>query len=152
MLSFKMTTGFPISMKSIVQNRIDELAVCKCCVEGTGHNLNKPVKWEPWVETTPHFTQNPACKCSCRHEARVLCRMHPDCKTEHALVPEMQCYGHEMLRKLNDERRVKEQLIVKRQRSDDGITKVQTWSAADYSIKGGGLGRCTHVGQCSCGY
>jgi len=40
---------------------------------------------------------------------------------------------------------------VKRQRSDDQVTKVQTLSAADYSMKGGGVCGCTHVGQCSCG-
>lgn len=87
---------YDLDMLDAVQRKLDELSACQCCDEGKGHTVNKPTRWEPWVELPVHGTQNPACKCCCRHEARILCRMHPDCKTLHAQEPAMQRKGEQL--------------------------------------------------------
>jgi len=84
-------------MIDVVQRKLDQLAACQCCADGFGHRVNKPTKWAAWVELPFNGTQNPTCKCKCRHDARILCRMHPDCKTWQAEEPAMQCRGAELL-------------------------------------------------------
>ena len=65
------------------QQRLNELADCSCCAVHS--NINKPTRWGPWQETSfpgPREWSMKAptpntCLCSCRHEARFLCRQHP---------------------------------------------------------------------------
>ena len=63
--------------ESEVQKKLDEKVACRCCER---HQIDKPTKFVPWVELTFHETQDTACGCSCRHEARILCRGHRDCQ------------------------------------------------------------------------
>ena len=85
-----------LDMRSAVECKLAEFASCQCC--GT-HQRNKPTKWRPWVELPFHGNQEEkACKCSCRQEARVICMMHPDCKTFRSQVPSIRCYGERLCR------------------------------------------------------
>ena len=57
----------------ILQERLNILAKCDCCV---GHNINKPRKFIDWWITIfdDHFNDNECnCECDCRHLARRLC-------------------------------------------------------------------------------
>ena len=56
--------------------RLRVLSGCACCAD---HNKLKPDEYIPWVET-PEMSGDVAkpCECSCRHEARELCRRHPN--------------------------------------------------------------------------
>lgn len=67
------------------QEKLDILAKCYCCNK---HSIHKPSIYKPWFEiprnkkssTNSNTGANgvPICKCSCRHEARFICRNHPD--------------------------------------------------------------------------
>ena len=69
-------------------------AECDCCDK---HKCGRPYFWKAWKETTPHFTQDPDCKCPCRHNARMLCRMHPDTIEQWVDVPAMMAKGRELI-------------------------------------------------------
>jgi len=53
------------------------LNLCKCCKR---HQINKPKKFEKWIETEMNLkewdsiTMGCMCKCTCRHHARFICR------------------------------------------------------------------------------
>ena len=68
-------------------------AECDCCDK---HKCGRPYFWKGWKETTPHFTQNPDCKCDCRHNARIVCRMHPDTIEQWVEAPTMIAKGREL--------------------------------------------------------
>ena len=56
----------------ITNNLIRTLNVCDCC---NRHKINKPKKFERWIET-PFNSQNNKynCHCKCRLHSRMLCR------------------------------------------------------------------------------
>lgn len=56
------------------QKKLDYLAYCNCCIR---HQILKPTKYKPWIETQFHNTQytNLLCSCDCRHLARTICRL-----------------------------------------------------------------------------
>lgn len=81
------------SRKSDINAQLAIWAACPCCPAGTGHNINKPTTWRPWKELPHHFTQDPECKCDCRHKARIMCRMHPDSIDEWWEEPAMRAIG-----------------------------------------------------------
>ena len=61
------------------QEYLNKLAACNCCLP---HQLNKPIVFAPWVETSfpgPRtLAEKQACRCDCRHLARLICRgKHP---------------------------------------------------------------------------
>ena len=88
-----------LDMRAAVECKLAELASCQCCAEGTGHTLNKPTKWRPWVELPSHATQDEkVCKCNCHHDAQILCLMHPDCKALRSQVSEIRCIGERLCR------------------------------------------------------
>ena len=89
---------FALDMLGEVQRKLDKYAACECCATHCGCGCsNKPTKWEPWVELCGGDGFPRACKCPCRHNARVLCRMHPDCKTLGSLEPAMQAKADRLL-------------------------------------------------------
>jgi len=53
------------------QEKLDTLASCNCCHR---HQVNKPTKVAPWVDTPFNGTTYTACPCNCRHLARFICR------------------------------------------------------------------------------
>jgi hypothetical protein len=53
------------------KNIFNTLVACQCCER---HQVNKPKKLEPWVETSFNITQTTRCQCICRHYARWICR------------------------------------------------------------------------------
>ena len=73
---------FEMNMQQRINNVIKDLGECGCCEK---HKRNRPKAWEPWEEQVPDYTlvgddpQNCCCRCPCRHNARILCRMHPNC-------------------------------------------------------------------------
>ena len=87
-------------MYSKVKKKLDECAGCGSCKD---HEKDKPTKWEPWVETrlprAEGVNKHRDCFCSCRHDARVLCRYHPDCKTPQGQQPDL---GEKVLDILED--------------------------------------------------
>lgn len=55
-----------------LKDKLSYLSDCNCCQR---HQLLKPKKLAPWVETPFHNTNNTTnCKCDCRHMARFICR------------------------------------------------------------------------------
>ena len=55
-----------------VKNKLVEvLNQCNCCDR---HKISRPLKYESWVETTFHNTQEYDCSCKCRHFSRWICR------------------------------------------------------------------------------
>lgn len=50
---------------------VDVLNTCTCCDR---HQLHRPVKYEPLVDTNLSYTQDTECKCRCRHFSRFICR------------------------------------------------------------------------------
>ena len=57
-----------------VMNKHDvflRMKACQCCKR---HQILKPKKLEPWIETEFHNTQFTPCQCICRHYLRFLCR------------------------------------------------------------------------------
>ena len=82
MMSFAMfKCGFDFNAKMYkvfyrnrLLNREDILKTtnaCKCCKR---HNLYKPKKLAPWVDTPFNGTQDTPCLCTCRHLTRFICR------------------------------------------------------------------------------
>ena len=57
--------------KDAITTLVDVLNTCKCCDR---HQLDRPVKYEPWRETTISGTQDIHCECHCRHFSRFICR------------------------------------------------------------------------------
>lgn len=68
------------------QEMLYKLSKCNCCKT---HQINKPVKYEKWIElpknngsnkrisnTNPN-TNKLYCNCDCRHTARWICRRCP---------------------------------------------------------------------------
>ena len=53
------------------------LSNCNCC---NRHQINKPIVFQPWIDTpnTSHFDYSENCYCRCRHAARMICRQCPD--------------------------------------------------------------------------
>lgn len=60
---------------STMQKVIDTKVNCKCCPR---HQINKPTQYAPWIELPFRGTQDNLCSCTCRHEARMICRSHPE--------------------------------------------------------------------------
>ena len=65
-----------------VQDQLNDLLIaCKICDCCEKHQINKPLIFSPWVETTPTIKNKvKECSCDCRHIARWICRQHPDYK------------------------------------------------------------------------
>ena len=63
----------------VMQMMLDNSTVCLCCDR---HQDNKPMLWSPDKLVHGSFAKSPknACPCPCRHNARVLCRLHPEYK------------------------------------------------------------------------
>jgi hypothetical protein len=61
--------GFILTKKQV----FDTMISCKCCPK---HQVNKPTHFDKYkyVETEFHGTQKTNCFCSCRHNARMICR------------------------------------------------------------------------------
>lgn len=57
--------------KEVREKLVELLSKCKCCDR---HQVNRPVKYEPWVETRFHNQQHTDCECRCRNFSRWLCR------------------------------------------------------------------------------
>jgi hypothetical protein len=59
------------------QQKLDNLSSCDCCER---HARDRPVYFQPWIDTT--FTNSRendnVCKCKCRHTARYICRQCND--------------------------------------------------------------------------
>lgn len=53
------------------QDKLDTLAKCNCCQR---HQVTKPTKLAPWVDTPFNGTIYTPCPCICRHLARFICR------------------------------------------------------------------------------
>ena len=53
------------------QNVLDTFNACSCCER---HQILKPKKLRPWVNTEFHGTQETNCLCCCRHLSRFICR------------------------------------------------------------------------------
>jgi hypothetical protein len=53
------------------QEKLDTLANCNCCER---HQVTKPTKLAPWVDTPFNGTAYTPCECKCRHLARFICR------------------------------------------------------------------------------
>ena len=69
--------------------KLAKWASCGCCEK---HDRDKPTAWGPWKELPFHgikHLQKDDCKCACRHNARILCRMHKDSDEPCWQVPEM---------------------------------------------------------------
>ena len=66
--------------------RVEQLSTCNCCEI---HQKNRPTEYGPWVEIVSNkvIQSDRPCKCSCRHEARFICRGHPDYNPQFALTP-----------------------------------------------------------------
>jgi hypothetical protein len=68
-----------ISGKTL-EEKLFTLSKCNCCPR---HSINKPFMFTPWKEeetkrndyTNIYINR---CKCDCRHNARNICREHPD--------------------------------------------------------------------------
>lgn len=63
-----------------LQEKLFNLSKCNCC---SRHSINKPFMFTPWKEEQdiePHCNNIyiDICKCDCRHNARNICRQHPD--------------------------------------------------------------------------
>ena len=54
-----------------LQDKLTYLSYCNCCQR---HQLLKPTKLAPWIDTPFNNTQNTFCQCDCRHIARFICR------------------------------------------------------------------------------
>ena len=70
------------------QTRLDELLFCDCC---EAHGVNKPTDYKPWImkdrnESVDRKGESLGCSCTCRHEAREICRNHPTLVAAEALV------------------------------------------------------------------
>ena len=50
---------------------VNVLNTCDCCDR---HQVNRPVKYEPWTNTIFNNTQDTDCECKCRHFSRFICR------------------------------------------------------------------------------
>jgi len=50
---------------------VDILSGCKCCDR---HQINRPNKFESWVDTKFNNTCDTDCECKCRHFSRFICR------------------------------------------------------------------------------
>ena len=72
--------------ESEVEKKLNEKAACRCCER---HQINKPTKFVPWVELPFHGTQYTPCECSCRHDARIICRRHKKCQSLISKEPAM---------------------------------------------------------------
>ncbi len=53
------------------QEKLDTLAKCNCCER---HQVTKPTKLAPWVDTPFNWATYAPCQCNCRHLARFICR------------------------------------------------------------------------------
>ena len=65
----------PFQQYSDKQQLLDEKVNCVCCPR---HQINKPTLYAPWIELPFHGTQYTPCVCTCRHDARMICRTHPE--------------------------------------------------------------------------
>jgi len=61
----------------VFQEMLDGYTLCGCC---GGHQAGKPGVWDPSELMAGCVTKHSknGCKCACRHNARALCRVHPD--------------------------------------------------------------------------
>lgn len=59
----------------MIEKKFAECAACRCCVR----HRDKPLVWAPYKEyIVPSTPTASSCMCSCRHDARMLCRVHPE--------------------------------------------------------------------------
>tara|TARA_E500000178_G_scaffold343793_1_gene391082 strand:+ start:1180 stop:1590 length:411 start_codon:yes stop_codon:yes gene_type:complete len=72
--NYVLHTNNPLCYKDFVLTKkqvFDTMVSCKCCPR---HQVNKPTHFNKYVETEFHGTQKTNCFCSCRHNARMICR------------------------------------------------------------------------------
>jgi len=67
--------------KIAIEKKLKKYSECNCCEK---HKKDRPTRWDPMIELPFKGTQDRACSCPCRHNARLLCCYHPDCKIERA--------------------------------------------------------------------
>ena len=67
----QLVTKFANIKGNTWQEKLDTLDICKCC---TRHQINKPNHFAPWKELPFHEKRTTSCICSCRHDARFICR------------------------------------------------------------------------------
>lgn len=81
---------YTMDKQDCVEDVLKTLNQCNCCER---HLTNRPTRWGPWAELRFNNTQvedDPeSCRCSCRQDARILCRMHPDTSPSWAPVTSM---------------------------------------------------------------
>ena len=59
----------------MIEKKFAAAAACRCCAR----HSDKPLVWAPCKESiVPSTPTASSCMCSCRHDARMLCRVHPD--------------------------------------------------------------------------
>ncbi len=58
------------------QEKLDYLSNCNCCMT---HQINKPKKFQTWVDTPfSQWYNQKQCQCACRHLSRMICRQTDD--------------------------------------------------------------------------
>ena len=81
---------FTMDKQECVEDLVKTLVQCDCCEK---HKTNRPTRWGPWRElrfNNTDVSDDPEnCRCRCRHDARILCRMHPDTSPSWAQVAVM---------------------------------------------------------------
>ncbi len=77
------------SRETDINIKLAKWAACGCCAR---HNRDKPTVWAGWKELPLNGTRTVAerCvrRCDCRHNARILCRMHEDSDKGWLQMPE----------------------------------------------------------------
>jgi hypothetical protein len=62
-----------------LQEKLFKLSKCNCC---SRHSINKPFMFTTWKDEDIDYESNNlyinTCKYDCRHNARNICRQHPD--------------------------------------------------------------------------
>ena len=77
LIRMELSTKYPSQLFSnhvnieLREKLVPVLNTCQCCDR---HQVNRPVKYEPWVDTTFHNTSDIDCECQCRHFSRIICR------------------------------------------------------------------------------
>lgn len=80
--------------KIAIEKKLKKYSECNCCEK---HKKDRPTRWDPMIELPFKGTQDRVCSCPCRHNARLLCCYHPDCKIERAKDPNLGHYVDDIL-------------------------------------------------------